>query len=434
MKRRMKAMALVMVLGVATVFGSVTAFAEGIEDPIVVEINEETFPDEAFREYVLNGSHNIWDEDNNLTVVKYDANSDGKLSESEISNIPQILVAENGITDMTGLEYFTSIIELQCMWNDIATLDLSKNTELLYLNCYRCQLTGELDLSANTKLDGISAHNNPGLTGIDVSKCEDLVNLSIANTGVTSLDVSNNGKLRSLDCGATGLTALDVSNNPELTVLSCYNTGITSLDVSKNRCLVELECDGTMLESLDVSNNSDLVNLIVSNTPIKGIDLSNNSKLRDLHAIETQLAWLNIGNNPNLKVTAESETAVTLAVPAESFDITEVLPGIDASKITIVSGASIDGNIVSGYDFATPIVYTYDCGNASDGQVVLTVTATLEKATAGDDQNTDNNTDSSTDNSKNTSPSTGDDFAGLMTIAVVAAAGAALVSRRRMAR
>lgn len=363
MKKRMKTLAMVLLLGVTMVFGSITAYAD--EDPIVAEINEENFPDAAFREYVQTGYHVIWDENNVPQIVVYDANQDGKLSQSETADVQQILAAQMQIGDITGLSYFTSIIELQCQYNLIQTLDLSKNTELLYLNCYHNQLTGELDLTANTKLEAIATQNNPGITAINVTNCAELYSLNCENTGITSLDLNNNPKLQSLSCAASPLAALDVSNNPELAFLSCYGTNLTSLDLSKN----------TKLEDVDISG--------------------------------APLAWLNIGENEILAIATELEFATTLTVSEGSFDITEVLPGIDASKVTIVSGATLNGTTVSGYDFATPIVYTYDCGTASAGDVTLTVTATLEKAVVDNSGDT-NNQNATTDSGKTESPKTDD--------------------------
>lgn len=110
MNKMMKACyMLVLFLGI---FLGIAKTVHAEEDNIVVEINEETFPDPVFREHILTGYHYIWDEEGNQIQVVYDANQDGKLSESEIANIQQMLVPEMAIYDLTGIEYFTSLIEL----------------------------------------------------------------------------------------------------------------------------------------------------------------------------------------------------------------------------------------------------------------------------------------------------------------------------------
>ena len=351
-----------------------TVCADG--DKIVAEINEVTFPDAEFRNHILTGSHYVWDENNNQIEIVYDANKDGKLSESEVANVKQHLVAEMPIYDLTGIEYFTSIIELACQWTQISELDLSKNTELQILNCYRTNLQGTLDLSNNTKLEGVSCGRNNELTGIDVSGCKELNSIDFVNSGVEYIDLSDNTKLESLSCADTPIKELDLRNNTELIILTCYNTDLTGIDLSKNSKLESLDCSVNDIEEIDLSNNLELVSVNLGETLVKGIDLSKHDKLTDLTIAES-FVWLNIGNNGNLSVNMRDGHA-DITVKADGFDITEMFPGIDSDKITIVSGASKDDNMVSGYEEGTPILYTYDCGTAQNGDIVLNVTLNVD--------------------------------------------------------
>ena len=171
-----------------------------VEDPIVVEITAEHFPDDAFRNLLLYGCNYDFSTDP-ATEIYYDANQDGALSKQELENITYFNIGNSLITDLTGIEYFTSIVELNCQHNLIKKLDLSKNTELLYLNCYHNQLEGILDLTNNKKLIGIATHNNPALTGVIAPNSYDLETLNIENTAVSQVDVSVYPKLSSLNCG-----------------------------------------------------------------------------------------------------------------------------------------------------------------------------------------------------------------------------------------
>ena len=332
------------------------------DDDIVVEINKENFPDPVFRNFLLNGSHYVWDEDDNQIEVVYDANKDGFLSEGEIANMKQLLTAETYIKDLKGVEYLTSLIEIDCQRSSLNYMDLTSNTELLILNCYKCDLKGALDLSKNTKLEGAACHNNRELTSIDVSGCTELTSLTCDSTGVTELDLSNNPKLQSVSFADTGMTKIDLRNNPELAMISAYNTDITHLDLSANPKLEFLDASNCKLGFLDLSANPNMLYLNLSNNP---------------------LGWVNIGNNPSLEFYIDDST-ISIEVPADSFDMTKYIPGIDTEKVSIVSGASLQGNIVSDYSFDTPIVYTYDCGTSSAGAEVLTVTAVLTQAQSDD--------------------------------------------------
>ena len=371
------------------------------EDKIVVEINQENFPDDVFREHILTGYHYVWDEAGNQIKVVYDANQDGKLSESEIANIQQLLLQEKQIYDLTGIEYFTALIELDCQWTQISSLDVSQNTELQYLNCYRTNLAGTLDLSKNTKLIGVSCLRNGLLEKVIVNNCTELDNLSIESTGVSAIDLSDNSKLRAFSCAATPINELDLSHNPELQTLSCYETAITTLDISHNPMLTDLDCSNNALEAIDISKNINLMSLNLSNTKIRGVDVSGHDNLFCLMATGDSFVWLNIGDDANMLIYT-SEGVANLTVPESGFDITEYFGGIKAEKITIVSGGTLKGNIISGYEEATPVIYNYNCGKLNNEEVTITVTLNLSV------NKDESSTDSGGNNKDESNPGTGD--------------------------
>ncbi|MBQ7009237.1 MAG: leucine-rich repeat domain-containing protein, partial [Ruminococcus sp.] len=191
----------------------------------VIEINDENFPDEVFRNYV---------KENN------DINQNGLLSATEISSVETIYVSNKSISDLKGIEYFTALRFLNCFNNNLTSLDVSNNTALTTLYCHKNNLTS-IDLSKNTALDTLLCYNN-NLTSIDVSKNTALEDLYCYNNNITSLDVSENTALTDLYCENNQLTSLDVSNNTALIYLSCENNNLTSLDVSKNTALEDLYC------------------------------------------------------------------------------------------------------------------------------------------------------------------------------------------------
>lgn len=404
------------------------------EDTIVVEINEQTFPDKMFREHILTGSHYIWDENENQIEVVYDANKDGKLSKSEIDNVKQHLVAEMEIYDLTGIEYFTNIIELACQWTQIESLDLSKNTELQILNCYRTNLKGTLDLSKNIKLEGVSCARNRELTNIDVSGCTELRDINFESTSVASIDLSNNTKLFSVGFADTPMKEIDLSKNPELKHISCYNTNLTKLDISNNPKLEYVDCSANEIEELDLGNNLEIISLNLFDTKIKGIDVSANKKLEDL-SIGSSFTWLNVGDNEKLIVNMSDGTA-DLTVEADAFDITEVFPGINPEKISSISGATLEGNIVSGYKEGTPVIYTYDCGTDMNGNVILNVTLNIDviRAENPDMDESDVETDDLESEKVETVPKTGDNDNILLFSCVLMISGfvIATILRRRL--
>jgi uncharacterized protein YjdB len=181
------------------------------------------------------------------------------------------------IASLAGIEYFTNLAVLECGYNQLTSLDVSRNTELETLVCYANQLTS-LDVSHNTKLEILSCDNNQ-LTSLDLSRNIKLETLYSGGNQLTSLDVSRNTELIHLDCTRNRLTSLDLSHNTKLEGLGCYSNQITSLDLSHNTVLQHLDCSRNRLTSLDITKNTILYSLEYGDNPITSIDISNNWSL-----------------------------------------------------------------------------------------------------------------------------------------------------------
>lgn len=357
MKKTLKQI-LTLILAVTVIVASCSLNAFAAEKATGIAINEENFPDDNFRNYLLNGSYYIWDDNGNPIEIVYDADKDGYLCESEIKNIRQLQIQQSPITDLTGIEHLTSLIEVGCQYSAVEKMDLSNNTELIYLSCHKSNLKGELDLSNNAKLQMVTCHKNPELTSVNIAGCKDLSFIDLTATDVTQLDISDNTELTGIAFDATNINHIDTSNNKKLMTLSAYNT---------------------QLSSLDLSDNPELTYLDVSNCKLSGLDLSKNDALTYLNINGNPLAWINIGKNNNLD-TQIYESTISLQIGKDAFDITEVFEGIDPDRVSIVSGAEKNGNIISSYNYNTPIIYTYDCGTDINGPVTLTVTVNLTQA------------------------------------------------------
>lgn len=223
-----------------------------------IVIDESSFPDEIFRSWVLSQDYGL----------------DGKLSGDEIANITSVNVSYirwtlgADISNLQGIEYFSSLTELDCRGNSLAVLDMLKNTALQTLDCSSNQLT-ELNVSGNLALQKLNCSRNH-LFSLDVSKNLALQTLDCSYNAFYFLDVSNNLILQSLNCSSNRLYSLDVSKNIELLWLNYSNTPLTTLDLSKNIALTGLDCSGNQLTSLDVSKNPELNTLYCSENQIKG--------------------------------------------------------------------------------------------------------------------------------------------------------------------
>ncbi len=130
-----------------------------------------------------------------------------------------------GITDLTGIEAFANLKLLNCTQNQITILNVSKNTQLVYLG-FGFNKIKDVDLSHNPELIELECLQN-NFTILDLSKNPKLKRLRALYCNLTTINLLNNLDLEYLDIGGAKLTDLHVSRNSKLTFLDV--TGNTSL-------------------------------------------------------------------------------------------------------------------------------------------------------------------------------------------------------------
>ncbi|MCT4579892.1 MAG: T9SS type A sorting domain-containing protein [Flavobacteriales bacterium] len=117
-----------------------------------------------------------------------DTDGDGEICETEAQAYTgKIYLPGISISDLTGIEAFTSLTALDCPANLITNLDLSSNTAITSLNCRNNQLTS-LDVSTNTALTELSCQSN------------NLTSLNVANGNNSSIAVMQSESNPSLTC------------------------------------------------------------------------------------------------------------------------------------------------------------------------------------------------------------------------------------------
>ena len=257
------------------------------------------------------------------------------------------------IKSTKGLEKLINLTSLDVGFNQLTSLDVSKNTELTSLDVSVNQLTS-LDVSNNPKLTKLEVINNQ-LTSLDVSKNIKLTYLYVRYNQLTEIDVSNNPALAVLYVERNQLSSLDVSNDTALTTLLVDNNQLTSLDVSNNPELTKLNVAASQLTSLDVSNNPKLYHLDVSYNQLTSLDVSNNPRLTELDVKRNQLTTLDVSNNTALtsldvswnKLTTldvSKNTALTYLDVSNYFERSNKLTELDVSNNTALTSLGV-GNI-----------------------------------------------------------------------------------------
>ena len=219
-------------------------------------------------------------------------NGDSEIQVSEATAFNGTIDCESmNISNLTGIEAFTTLENLQCGSNNLTSLDVTSNTSLIELWCSYNQLTS-LDVSNNTNLTRLSCASNQ-LTTLDVSANTALMYLFCTENQLTTLDVSQNTALENLECGSNNLTSLDVTSNTSLIELWCSYTQLTSFDVSNNTNLTLLYCPYNQLTTLDVSATTALTMLwCEENNQLTSLDLRNGNN--------TNFHIMDAYDNPNL--------------------------------------------------------------------------------------------------------------------------------------
>ncbi|HQP77822.1 MAG TPA: T9SS type A sorting domain-containing protein [Saprospiraceae bacterium] len=266
-------------------------------------------PDPNFKAYLVNNP-------------EINTNHDDEIQLSEAESFSGMIDCPDlEITDLTGIEAFVNIPNLNCYKNEISALDLSQNIALEFLDCSFNEIL-VLDLSKNTALKVLYCSLNK-LSALDLSQNTALEFLDCSFNKISTLDLGHNTALENLVFGFNKIAALDLSHNTALELLTCVANNLSSLDVSQNIALKALVCEGNSLTSLDLSQNAALVFLSCYNNEISALDVSQNTALKVLQCTENELKSLNLknGNNINLKEFLVSNNPDLRCIEVDDVDL-----------------------------------------------------------------------------------------------------------------
>jgi hypothetical protein len=319
-------------------------------------VDAGNFPDEAFRNWLLNPS-NIGGR-----------GSDGILTPVEIAGITQINVSRLGISDLTGIRYFTSLTSLTCSDNNLSELDLGGLSSLTYLACSgnnlsELDLSGltaltnlicsyndltELDLSEQTSLDNLECNDN-NLEELDLSRLTSLLSFYCQRNNLSELDLGGLTSLTNLECTDNDLAELDLSEQPAMSALACSHNNLTELDLSGQAELYILNCDNNNLSELDLSVPIYLAYLECNDNNLTELDLSEQTSLISFSGggqeVSLELAE-NMAGSWSLAIALNSPTFGEAAVSYADGILTST--NTDAIATTFTAETGSPGRILSG--------------------------------------------------------------------------------------
>ena len=158
---------------------------------------------------------------------------DGLVFTEAIEIISDLNIEAKSILDITGIQDFTSLVELNAKNNAINQVDLSKNILLEIINL-----------------------ENNKLTTIDFSNNRSLKNINLGDNQLTDLDVYLLENLESLQCYKNQLTSINLISNKKLQLFVANENQLKQVDIRVNEALVWLDVDDNALESLTLKNGN----------------------------------------------------------------------------------------------------------------------------------------------------------------------------------
>lgn len=171
-------------------------------------IDEQNFPDENFRAYVLEN----WDEDGDETLSKKEV---GKAEKMDVSGL--------GIASLEGVACFQKLKKLDCSGNLLTELDLTGMERLQQLRC-----------------------QDNRLAELNVSGCRELEALYCSKNQLTTLNLDDHSELTTLLCRDNRLEGLNLAGCPKLEFLLCAGNALAFLDVGANEALTEVQAQGNV--------------------------------------------------------------------------------------------------------------------------------------------------------------------------------------------
>jgi gliding motility-associated-like protein len=230
-----------------------------------------------------------------LINLGYDSGSlDDYVLTSNINTITTLNLNNLNISDLTGIQDFIALENLQFSGNQVSTVNLTTLTNLQTLNCVNNNIS-ELDVTNNNQLINLFSGDNP-INQLNVTNNPLLEQLEINNANLSVINLSNNQLINWLSISNNNLTSISLNNNLELTYFYCSNNNLSgTIDLSVNSKLFEFSCSNNPLNEIVLPANNILDGLHVNSTLITELDLRNQANL-----ITHPASFLEIQNNPNL--------------------------------------------------------------------------------------------------------------------------------------
>ncbi len=281
----------------------------------VIPIDAIHFPDAKFRNWLLSQEYG----------------QDGELTPTEIAGVGSMDVSNQQIADLTGIEYFTSLKDLNCRDNQLQVLDVSQNTNLTHFDCannrltslnmtgcsptasFQCfgnQLAGDYmdefidnlpEPSVSSLIPTIAIYNEADNEGNKFTQSQ--INSIVSKGWHLGFFLDNNMTAYITSTGSMPIASFIFPD-------AYFRNWLLAQSYGADGVLTKEEIEGTYNFNLYNMNIADLTGieyfteltyLYCPNNQLTTLDVSMNVKLRDLFCNDNQLTTLNVSNNPDLE-------------------------------------------------------------------------------------------------------------------------------------
>lgn len=264
-----------------------------------------------------------------MTEPKIDADGDGKITFEEAAAVKELQLGfdlkpestVDCVTDITGLEYFTSLETLSLKFNSvsdikpiegistlkvlilgenpISSINLDKLSELTDLRLYGTNIS-DIDLTKTPKLESLYLQRT-NVSKVDLTPLQSLDQALLNKcSSLTEIKASNLPSITRIDAVECNLKSFEISDCPSLRELHLNSNKLTSIKMTNLAMLMRLNVYDNQLTSIDVSNLPFLMWLFVYDNQLTSIDLSANVPLIEFRASNNPLTEVNLSTNKNL--------------------------------------------------------------------------------------------------------------------------------------
>lgn len=264
-----------------------------------------------------------------MTEPKIDADGDGKITFEEAAAVKELQLGfdvkpestVDCVTDITGLEYFTSLETLSLKYNKvsdikpiegistlkvlilgenpISSINLDALGELTDLRLYGTDIS-DIDLTKTPKLESLYLQRT-NVSKVDLTPLQSLDQALLNKcSSLTEIKASNLPSITRIDAVECNLKSFEISDCPSLRELHLNSNKLTSIKMTNLAMLMRLNVYDNQLTSIDVSNLPLLMWLFVFDNQLTSIDLSANVPLREFRASNNPLTEVNLSTNENI--------------------------------------------------------------------------------------------------------------------------------------